>query len=55
MKHSIRIDKDVSGRIIVAFTYNPTRVIKVKTIQGYKWHPKEKLSRTTQSKTQDNY
>jgi len=26
----------------VAFSYNPTHVAKVKTIEGYKWHPKEK-------------
>jgi len=26
----------------VAFSYNPTHVAKVKIIEGYKWHPKEK-------------
>jgi len=42
MKQSIKISRDTSGRIIVDFVYDPTRVVKVKTIQGYKWHPKEK-------------
>ena len=42
MKQSIKISRDTSGRIIVDFAYDPTRVVKVKTIQGYKWHPKEK-------------
>ena len=42
MKQSIKIGRDTSGRITVAFSYNPTHVAKVKTIEGYKWHPKEK-------------
>jgi len=41
MKQSIKIGRDTSGRITVAFSYNPTHVAKVKTIEGYKWHPKE--------------
>ena len=42
MKHSVKISKDPSGRITMAFSYNPTHVVKVKIIEGYKWHPKEK-------------
>ncbi|MCD6137711.1 MAG: hypothetical protein J7J91_03865, partial [Deltaproteobacteria bacterium] len=42
MKQSIKISKNPSGRITVAFSYNPTHVAKVKTIEGYKWHLKEK-------------
>ena len=42
MKQSIKISRGASGRITVAFSYNPTHVAKVKTIEGYKWHPKEK-------------
>jgi integrase len=30
------------GRIIVRFPYNPNYIAKIKTIEGYKWHPEEK-------------
>ena len=39
MKDSV---KDPSGRITVAFSYDPVYIEKVKAIKGYKWHPKEK-------------
>jgi len=39
---TVKISKDTSGRITVAFSYSSDRVAKVKTIEGYKWHPKEK-------------
>ena len=42
MKQSIKIGRDTSGRITVAFSYNPVYIEKVKAIKGYKWHPKEK-------------
>jgi len=42
MKQSIKISKDPSGRITVAFSYNPVYIEKVKAIKGYKWHLKEK-------------
>jgi integron integrase len=32
----------MSGRITVAFPYDPLLVAKVKTIGGYKWHPDKK-------------
>jgi site-specific recombinase XerD len=35
----ITLSKDVSGRIIVAFSYNPEFVTKVKDIPGHRWHP----------------
>lgn len=41
MRNTIKISKDASGRITVAFSYDPDRVEKVKTV-GYKWHPEEK-------------
>jgi len=42
MKQSIKIGRDTSGRITVAFSYNPVYIEKVKAIKGYKWHLKEK-------------
>ena len=43
MKQSIKISKNPSGRITVAFSYNFVYIEKVKAIiKGYKWHPKEK-------------
>ncbi len=42
MEKLIKISKDTSGRITVAFSYNPTHVAKIKTIKDYRWHPKEK-------------
>ena len=42
MKQSIKISKNPSGRITVAFSYNPVYIEKVKAIKGYKWHLKEK-------------
>ncbi|MDI6885023.1 MAG: site-specific integrase, partial [archaeon] len=37
----IRIGKD-GDRIAVVFPYNPDYIAKVKTIEGYRWHPEEK-------------
>jgi len=42
MKHSVKIGRDTSGRITVAFSYNPVYIEKVKAIKSYKWRPKEK-------------
>ena len=36
------IGKDASGRIVVSFSYDPSIVTKIKTIEGRKWHPVEK-------------
>lgn len=39
----ININKDDGpGNITVSFPYDPQLVEKVKTIEGHKWHPKEK-------------
>jgi len=41
--NQIKIEKENNGRIKVAFPYyNPSYVSKIKSIQGYKWHPEEK-------------
>lgn len=37
----IKIGKN-NGRITIAFPYNPDYIAKVKSIQGYRWHPEEK-------------
>lgn len=39
----IGLSKDISGRITVAFHYNPHFIERVKTIHGQRWHPTEKL------------
>ena len=36
------IGKDLSGRIVVSFPYDPSIVTKIKTIEGRRWHPAEK-------------
>lgn len=36
------IKKDISGRILVSFHYDPLLVAKIKTIEGRRWHPAEK-------------
>ncbi|MFQ6084088.1 MAG: site-specific integrase [Candidatus Aminicenantia bacterium] len=38
----IKIGKEESSRITVAFSYNPAHIAKIKNINGYRWHPKEK-------------
>jgi hypothetical protein len=38
----IVLGKDVSGRITIAFQYNPQLVEKAKTISGRKWHKDKK-------------
>ena len=41
----ITLSKDSSDRkIIVAFSYNPTLMQKIKTIPSHKWQPAEKHS-----------
>jgi len=39
---TVNVSKDPSGSIIVAFPYDPSRVAKVKTIEGHEWHPEKK-------------
>jgi hypothetical protein len=36
------ITKDLFGRIVVSFPYDPSIVTKIKTIEGRRWHPAEK-------------
>ena len=38
----ITISKDVSGKIMVSFPYDPHLVEKVRIIEGRKWHKDEK-------------
>lgn len=38
----IRISKNSPNGILVSFPYDPIRVEKIKTIEGHRWHPKEK-------------
>jgi hypothetical protein len=37
----IKVEKD-EKRIKVSFPYNPRYIAKLKTINGYKWHPEDK-------------
>lgn len=39
---AVNVSKGASGRIIVAFPYDPSRVAKVKTIEGHQWHPEKR-------------
>jgi len=38
----VNISKDLYGRIVVSFPYDPSIITKIKTIEGRKWHPVEK-------------
>ena len=38
----IKINEGTSNRIRVTFPYNKDHIAKIKTIEGYKWHPGEK-------------
>jgi hypothetical protein len=38
----IKIGRSAANRITVSFPYNPDRIAKIKTMQGYRWHPEEK-------------
>jgi len=38
----VEVSKDTLGRIIVSFPYVRLLVAKVKTINGYGWHPDKK-------------
>jgi len=41
--NKIKVEKEDSQKIKVIFPYyNPSYVSKIKTIEGYKWHPEEK-------------
>lgn len=38
----ITISKDVSGKIMISFPYDPYLIEKVRIIEGRKWHKDEK-------------
>jgi len=38
----VNISKDISGRIVVSFPYDPSIVTKIKTIERRRWYPAEK-------------
>lgn len=38
----IRISVGMSGRITVSVPYDPALIAKIKSIEGYRWHPEEK-------------
>jgi len=38
----IQVSKDLSGRIVVSFPYDPLIVEQVKSINGRRWHPADK-------------
>jgi site-specific recombinase XerD len=42
MNTGVNLSKDISGRLTVAFSYNPEYVTKVKAVPGHRWHPIEK-------------
>ncbi len=42
MTVEIKISEMANGRIEVTFPYNSSSITKVKTIEGYRWHPEEK-------------
>ena len=40
---NVRITKDIQqGKVLVAFSYDPKFVAKVKSIEGHRWHPDKK-------------
>jgi len=39
---TIKIGRGVENRITVNFPYDPDYIAKIKTMQGYRWHPEEK-------------
>ncbi|MDI6917609.1 MAG: hypothetical protein QMC80_07415 [Thermoplasmatales archaeon] len=38
----IKVINGRDNRIKVTFPYNPDYIVKIKTINGYRWHPEEK-------------
>jgi site-specific recombinase XerD len=48
----VAVSKDFSDRIIVSFQYNPLHVQKVKSIEGYKWHPEQSEGTSKQSQNE---
>ena len=38
----VKVSRDTSGKITVAFPYDPSRISKIKTIEGHKWNPDKK-------------
>ena len=42
MSSKISIGNRSDGRLILRFSYNPDHISKVKSIDGYRWHPEER-------------
>jgi len=42
MTGEIKVKKANENRVKINFSYNPDYIKKIKTINGYKWHPEEK-------------
>ena len=42
MKANIKISRGIAGRITITFPYHPVRVVKIKAIEGSRWHPDER-------------
>ena len=38
----VNVSRDTAGSITVSFPYNPSRVTKIKTVEGRKWDPEKK-------------
>lgn len=38
----VKVSRDTAGRITVAFPYDPSRISKIKNIEGHKWNPDKK-------------
>lgn len=42
LSNGVKVSRDTSGKITVAFPYDPSRISKIKTIEGHKWNPDKK-------------
>ena len=51
----VKASKDNSGRLTVAFPYNPLLIEEVKTIEGYNWHPDAEGSACRRNSTRRLY
>ncbi|MBI5198659.1 MAG: hypothetical protein HZA09_01405 [Nitrospirae bacterium] len=38
----VTISKDLSGRLLLTSSYDPARIVKIKTIPDHRWHPDKK-------------
>ncbi len=42
MGADIKISREIAGRIMITFPYDPGHVAKIKAVEGSRWHPKER-------------